>query len=117
MTKINGSFTDDYLVGTWFNDSLDGYGGFDTLVGGAGADTFEIFASDYNSTGYGYATIIDFSWQELDLINIYSGGTEITYQTFGSDTEIYSNNNLIAVISGQNEFNNGFVFAYDLNII
>lgn len=92
------------------NDILDGFGGFDTLTGGFGADTFQIFASDYNANGFGYATITDFVWQQGDVLEIYSGGTAITssFDPFFNATEIYSNNILIGVVQGSN-----FDFALD----
>ena len=108
----------DYLSGGGGNDVLDGYGGFDTLVGGAGADTFKIYDFDYNSSGFGYATIEDFSWQEGDVIdlNTFEGISYGTADYSGSsltDTLIYSDGNLIAVV----EDTEGTGFSTSLDIV
>jgi len=128
MVLITGTFSSDYLDGTLANDfisgsagndTIDGYGGFDTLFGGVGADTFKIYDFDYNSSGSGYAVIADFTWQEGDKVdlNTYSGITYGTGDLVGSsatDTFIYSNNNLIAVVQDQSTFNGGFIPSYDV---
>ena len=103
--SLKGSyFTDDLIKGFAGNDTLDGAGGFDTAVGGTGADTFKVYAIDYNFSGFGYVTITDFFWNEGDTLNIYSSGTSITSNVVGNETEIYSNNDLIAVVQGDFNF-------------
>ena len=103
--SLKGSYsTDDLIQGFGGNDTLDGAGGFDTLVGGIGADTFNVFAIDYNFSGIGYVTITEFFWNEGDKLNIYSSRTSITSSVIGGETEIYSDNNLIAVVRGNFNF-------------
>ncbi len=108
MTFINGSIWNDYLEGTSSSDSIFAHEGddilngggysydsfeYDTLTGGAGADTFvlgDYFGAQYE--GFGYATITDFDWEEGDKIQVFgslndyyvstngSGGVDILYQ-------------------------------------
>ncbi len=114
---ISGEAGDDYLLGYDGNDSLFGGTGtdtlngewgddlinggaysydsfeYDTLTGGADADTFvlgDYFGIQYQ--GFGYATITDFNWTEGDKIQVFgsiddyavtgngSGGVDILYQ-------------------------------------
>jgi hypothetical protein len=72
---IYGSDGNDTLTGTYSNDKVYGNGGDDvlvtgnsypdTLIGGAGADTF-----DFNSTSGGAHTIEDFHWADGDKIDL-----------------------------------------------
>jgi Ca2+-binding RTX toxin-like protein len=104
---LEGGFGNDTLVGDSGNDRLNGYGvirnndtQFDTLFGGAGADTFVLGAdigAYYDETGDGYAVIRDFNYLEIDKIEV--SGSIGRYQLeeksvagIGSaalDTEIY----------------------------
>jgi Ca2+-binding RTX toxin-like protein len=114
--NLDGGFGNDYLEGGFGNDTLfgregddrlNGYGvirnndsQFDSLYGGAGADTFVLGAdigAYYDETGDGYAVIKDFNFSEDDKIEV--SGSASRYQLeaksvsgIGSaalDTEIY----------------------------
>jgi Ca2+-binding RTX toxin-like protein len=104
---LEGGFGNDTLVGDSGDDRLNGYGvirnndsQFDSLYGGAGADTFVLGAdigAYYDETGDGYAVIQDFNYLEIDKIEV--SGSASRYQLeaksvagIGSaamDTEIY----------------------------
>jgi Ca2+-binding RTX toxin-like protein len=101
----------DYLSGGTGNDRLDGYATsgteYDTLLGGIGADTFDLGGSSWGVSylGSGYATITDFYWGEGDKFEVmgsfnnYSLGYSQNFS--GSsilDTGIYYNGDLIAVV-------------------
>jgi Ca2+-binding RTX toxin-like protein len=102
-----GSYSDT-LYGGNGNDYLNGYGGrtgeYDTLVGGSGYDTFALGdrTSGVFYRGTGYTTITDFrsGVDKLQLRNV-SGYTSQQVAWGGSsatDTAIYYNNDLIAVL-------------------
>ncbi len=99
---------DDYLYGGEGNDRLDGYATsgmeYDTLSGGTGSDTFVLgggWGASYQ--GLGYATITDWEWQ-YDYIEASGSSSEYTLGysdwsgTSALDTEIYYNNELIALV-------------------
>ncbi len=104
---LEGGFGNDNLVGGDGNDRLNGYGvirnndtQFDTLFGGAGADTFVLGAdigSYYDETGDGYAVIKDFDFREDDKIEVSGAANRYQLEAksvsgIGSaalDTEIY----------------------------
>lgn len=104
---LNGGTGSDFLIGGTNNDTLSGaaygatvggFGEIDTLVGGAGADTF-IVSDNVNTPWYvgdgeaGYALIADFNGTELDRIilrNNYVLGYDRDFNSDGIvDTGIY----------------------------
>lgn len=103
--KLMGGSGNDYLQGsssTWSNSYE-----YDTLTGGAGADTFALGTWWGNSyVGAGYATITDFSWSSGDKIQVkgYSSQYQLKSENWGGtsalDTAIYSRstNDLIGVV-------------------
>lgn len=132
---LNGWSGDDYLLGGKGNDEiyggtgwdtlsggkgsdyLDGYGGssyyseYDTLTGGAGADTF-VLGNYYGASylDYGYATITDFKWEEYDTIQVYGNSydyeLDTSYNWSGGtayDTAIYYQNDLIGVVEDRTD--------------
>lgn len=124
-----GGANSDYLQGGSGNDSLDGGDGSDilrgdatypnnqfekdVLTGGGGADTFYIFNFNPNG-GYGvsylgssYAIVTDFKYWEGDKFE-YTGNLSNYRLSFGSftgnfatDTAIYYQNDLIAIVQDQ----------------
>lgn len=58
IAVYNGAATADTYIGTLSDDSSSGFGGNDTLVGGAGADTFWFTSSSgsdvTNLSGLGF---------------------------------------------------------------
>ncbi len=115
---------DDYLYGGEGDDRLDGYSTsgmeYDTLSGGAGSDTFVIggwWGASYQ--GFGYATITDWEWQS-DYIEAYGNSSQYTLGysdwsgTSALDTEIYYNNELIAIVQDSTnvDFARDFTFVY-----
>jgi Ca2+-binding RTX toxin-like protein len=117
---LTGTQGDYILLDGRGNDSLVGYSSyitsidFDTLTGGAGADTFVLGDSDrtpssvYLFVGYqgdGYATITDFSRRQGDKIQVAGSITDYSLDksvnlSGGSalDTGIYYGDDLIAVV-------------------
>lgn len=109
-----GGSGNDYLDGGSENDVLtgsnpsvwnSGSGEYDTLVGGSGADTFVLgdsFEAYYQ--GSGYALITDFNWTEGDQLRAYGSSSNYSFSHvdwFGgsaTDTVIYYNNDLVAVL-------------------
>jgi Ca2+-binding RTX toxin-like protein len=107
-----GGAGSDFLSGGSGNDYLDGYGDsvfveYDVLVGGSGADRFVLGTASkgLHYRGIDYATITDFSGRDGDKIQVR--GSSNTYDldktlNFGgssaSDTALYKNGDLIAVI-------------------
>lgn len=118
--RLTGEQDNDILLGGRGNDLLVGYisditsTDFDTLTGGAGADTFVLGESDtrqysvYVFVGYqgdGYATITDFSRRQGDQIQVAGSITDYSLDksvnlSGGSalDTGIYYGDDLIAVV-------------------
>ncbi|GAB4375681.1 MAG: hypothetical protein Kow00121_21720 [Elainellaceae cyanobacterium] len=104
--KLYGERGNDLLDGGSGNDILNGYGvGYvspeiDTLIGGAGNDTFVLGDSywgvHYNEPGDGYAVIQDFKWWE-DKIQVKGNASQYELQfksvngigSSAQDTEIY----------------------------
>lgn len=104
-----GMSGNDELYGGDGDDRLDGYATtgteYDTLSGGAGADTFVLggwWGVSYQ--GFGEATITDFNWGEGDKFEVagdasnYSLGTSNWSGSSALDTGIYYNGDLIAVV-------------------
>jgi Ca2+-binding RTX toxin-like protein len=111
---LYGGGGNDTLVGGNGNDFLDGAGGssntnYDTLTGGAGADTFGLgYTGSYTEIEYqgpGNATITDFKYLEGDKIRIGGGISDYTLNksvnlggTTALDTAIYRSGDLIAIV-------------------
>ncbi|WP_165798944.1 calcium-binding protein [Shimia abyssi] len=76
--RIEGTAANDHLDGAGGNDTLEGGGGNDLLTGGAGADTF-VFAA-----GNGNDTINDFSFAEMDQLNVLGLGLTSEAEVLGS---------------------------------
>jgi RTX calcium-binding nonapeptide repeat (4 copies) len=106
--NIIGFGGDDYLDGGYGNDRLDGYATsgteYDTLIGGAGSDTFVLggfWGVSYQGTGY--ATIADWD-PSADYIETpgdssqYSFGYSDWSGGSAMDTQIYYGSDLIAVV-------------------
>ena len=106
---LDGGDGDDILQGS---DTLNYYYGipgltvpeYDTLVGGAGRDTFVIGTNRGNlNMGHGYAVIADFT-SFVDRIQVKQSGVSITLKKENMvgggalDTLIYNGTDLIAVV-------------------
>lgn len=96
------SIDNNYLVGGRGNDILSSFAGNDTLLGGAGADTFQ-FSSFPGSNQY--ATITDFRRAQGDKIQVYGSASNFSLDQsqnlsgqLALDTAIYYSNVLIAVL-------------------
>ena len=110
--SLYGNVGNDKLWGGQGNDYLDGYGydptvpEFDTLTGGAGADTFVLGSRNTNVSiayrGTGYATITDFNGAEGDKIQIAGSISDYLLQPIslgeGTSTAIYYQGDLIGVV-------------------
>jgi Ca2+-binding RTX toxin-like protein len=107
----------DFLSGGSGNDYLDGYGTtrgieYDTLVGGAGSDTFALGDRTYGVfyQGQGYATIRDWD-ASADYIQVRGSTSQYSLRTgnwAGSsarDMGIYYGNDLIGVVQDNTNVN------------
>ncbi|MDJ0736513.1 MAG: hypothetical protein QNJ47_21025 [Nostocaceae cyanobacterium] len=133
---ILGWAGNDYLVGGDGNDMLDGYSPFevnasrsfeyDTLTGGADADTFVLgwsntYYQDAYYQGYGYALITDFHFEEYDKLQLY--GSIDDYDTFtgnwfgssATDTAITYKGDLIGILQDVSGYQ--FIMALDVNFV
>ena len=123
---LSGWSGNDYLSGGNGNDILDGYAEtgteFDTLLGGAGADTFVLGGPSWGISylGSGHATITDFYWAEGDKFQVtgnasnYSlGYSQDLSGSTALDTGIYYNGDLIAVVQDTTNvlLPNDFIFV------
>ena len=95
-----GGLGDDFLMGGSTSSLTSEY---DNLHGGLGADTFAIgnlFDTHYE--GNGYATIMDFSQLQGDLIQLHGSRSDYTFTEVDGDLEIrYGNNSdLVGVVNG-----------------
>jgi Ca2+-binding RTX toxin-like protein len=101
---LNGGAGSDYIQGTWAT-TYNSYE-YDTLVGGAGMDTF-VLGDRYTGNfyqGLGYATITDYNGFD-DYIQVKGSSWNFTLDkssNFGGssslDTAIYRNGDLLAVV-------------------
>jgi Ca2+-binding RTX toxin-like protein len=117
---LSGGSGSDFLNGQWGNDTLDGggtyynSGEFDTLTGGANADTF-ILGSWWQPyyLGNGHAIITDFNRYEDKLqlkgplYNYYKVEGNFGVGRWATDTGIYSNGDLIAILQDVSGLNYG----------
>lgn len=107
---LMGGSGDDNLSGGEGSDRLDGYATsgteYDTISGGAGADTFVLGGSwGVSYQDYGYATITDFNYSEGDEFEVKGSIDQYSLDTTfdwggGSalDTGVYYGSELIAVV-------------------
>ncbi|NEP27392.1 calcium-binding protein [Moorena sp. SIO3I6] len=128
---LNGGSDNDYLFGGYNHDVLiggsghdylkgyevNGYWERDVLTGGIGADTFVLGNKSSNTIaysgdgGYGYATITDFNSAQGDKVRLGGsiGGYTMNYSNLGGtsalDTNLYYQNDLIAVFYDNTSFN------------
>lgn len=132
--KLLGYYGSDYLYGGNGHDSLYGegqtdllYGGegndwingggysynsfeYDTLSGGTGADTF-VLGDNWGGAYYqgaGYATVIDFNWQEGDKFLVYGNFSDYSVE----NNKIYYKNDLIASVIGTTDVIASLDFIY-----
>ncbi len=126
---LNGGTGNDQLYAGTGNDTLNGYGysgsEYDTLVGGAGADTFVLGDATFLNDGtvyyggFGFAKITDFDWQEGDKFQVF--GKESDYSlTYGNwygssaqDTFIRHDGDIIAVV----EDNTKIIISLDFEFV
>lgn len=114
--NLYGEAGSDTLYGEAGNDFLDGYNDYaylspdspnylydadlknqyDSLTGGAGADTFVIgnmygsyYQDDSPGFEYGYATIEDFDYSEGDKIQVFGSVDDYIVEDVGGDAWIY----------------------------
>lgn len=120
----HGETGNDLLNGGSGNDILYGYGGgqeYDTLVGGAGADTFVLGKQYAYYLGLGYATISDFNYLEGDKIQAYGSSKDYSLgqsNWTGSnalDTLVYYKGDLVAVV--QDRSGSDVLLGYDFNFV
>lgn len=95
---IYGSFGDDILVGGGGDDKLFGGGDIDSLTGGAGADRF-IFLSSQESTIDALDSILDFSHEEFDRIDLRNVDADRTIR--GEQTFVFIDQNPFTGPGGQ----------------
>jgi Ca2+-binding RTX toxin-like protein len=105
----------DFLNGGSDNDLIQGFGystfEYDTMTGGVGADKFVLGdTSGSFYVGFGYATITDFQWEEVDKIQVKGPLSDYTLDpnvNFGGgaalDTAIYRSGELIGVALDQTD--------------
>ncbi|MGL5065994.1 MAG: calcium-binding protein [Microcoleus sp.] len=114
--SLFGGPGNDYLDGANFSGAGNGIasgGEFDTLTGGAGADTFVLGnVNNVYYLGTGHATMIDFSLAQQDKIQIKGNLTDGYSLQAGDwnnnnvqDTGIFHNGNLIGVVRDNNLIN------------
>jgi Ca2+-binding RTX toxin-like protein len=91
---LYGEAGSDYLNGGAGNDYLDGYASFnspdfDTLEGGAGADTFVLGNTSQGMfyQGNGQATIVDYNFRD-DYIQLRGNASQYRLTRQGNDTLI-----------------------------
>ncbi|MBD2199146.1 MULTISPECIES: calcium-binding protein [Calothrix] len=114
---------DDILFGGDGDDRLDGYATsgieYDTLVGGAGSDTF-VIGGDWGVSyqDFGYATITDWDFQTdfIEAVGDASQYTLVSEDWSGSsalDTAIYFGDDLICVVEDSTNvnFDRDFIFV------
>ncbi|MBD2129714.1 calcium-binding protein [Microcoleus sp. FACHB-1] len=112
--SLYGENGNDYLYGEYDNDQLYGGDGNDTLTGGTGADIFVFY-----SPSEGIDTITDFSYSEVDKIQVSAGGFGIgvgDYSKFSFD----SNTGTLSFDGTQFasiQLGSGFVPEWDINIV
>ncbi|MEG4322228.1 MULTISPECIES: CHAP domain-containing protein [unclassified Microcoleus] len=102
---LYGEAGNDYLNGGAGNDYLDGYASFnspdfDTLEGGAGADTFVLGNSRQGMfyLGNGQATIVDYNFRD-DYIQLRGNSSQYRLTRQGNDTLVQtSGGDILAVV-------------------
>jgi hypothetical protein len=121
---LYGTSESDYIVGWDGDDYIDaGFATdgteYDTLIGGAGSDTFVLGGSwGVSYQGAGYATIADWDpsadfIQTLGDSSQYSFGYSDWSGGSAMDTEIYYGSDLIAVVQDSTDvdFARDFIFV------
>ena len=119
---INGSDSNNVLIGVALSDTNPGEGEIDTLIGRGGADNFilgdstKTYYNDGNPNNSGlsdYALITDFSIAQQDVISLYGSSTDYLLgaspQGLPSGTAIFDSqgNELIAIIQGDSSLELG----------
>jgi Ca2+-binding RTX toxin-like protein len=101
VDSLNGGAGNDYL-NAFYTIPADIGIDSDTLEGGTGADTFvlgEDFVYYYDPENSEFATIVDFSREENDKIQVFGSILDYSLEASASGgTQISRNGNLIAVV-------------------
>ncbi|MEM7761308.1 MAG: M10 family metallopeptidase C-terminal domain-containing protein [Cyanobacteria bacterium P01_A01_bin.40] len=111
-TLIGGGGADT-LTGADSTELLPGYSEYDTLTGGDGADTFALgdsFGAYYQD--FGFATITDFDWIEVDKIQVFGTSSDYTIENIDNSTDIYFQDDLIGSITNTNDVLLSFDFEF-----
>ena len=139
--ELYGEAGNDTLLGFSGNDLLDGGTGddilngfgfefttgfdvsisqFDTLSGGAGADTFVLgdangaFYLDGSTPGWDrFATITDFDWQEGDKIQVFGSASDYTLTPYDNGIDINYKGDLIGYVENTTDviLSEDFIFV------
>ena len=121
---IVGTVGNDTLFGLGGNDTLSGFGfgpsEFDTLSGGAGADTFVLgnangaFYQDGSTQGFGsFATITDFNFAEGDKFQVFGSASDYTLTPFDNGIDINYKGDLIGFVENTTDviLSEDFIFV------
>ncbi len=102
--KLYGEAGDDLLIGIENDISSGGTGEYDTLSGGAGADTFVLGDAISNFyLGSGFATITDFDWKQGDKFQVYGSASDYTLTPFGNGVDINYKGDLIGYVENTDD--------------
>ena len=106
IENLLGSFFDDELEGDAGNNQLQGYGGADRLRGGAGADYF-VYTALFDSTGAAIDRIYDFSTLEGDKIEL--SDIDANTNTTADDAFNFIGNRNFSGVAGELKFSAGLL--------